>query len=96
MTYRLKVEAEDHEGWALFVDRVPVIDFNEDGVAELDLGVGEHSLTYDVRGAGAKVAIDLETRPPIIVPLGAEWPFEVEIPDHASGEADRIYFVIGG
>jgi hypothetical protein len=96
MTYRLTVEAADYEGWAIFVDRLPVIDFNDDGETDLDLGPGEHSLLYDLRGSGATLSIDLQTRPPIIVPIDAQWPFEVEVPGDSSVAADRLYFVIGG
>jgi len=95
MSRTLKVESEGGEGWAIFVDRMPVIDFNKDGEAPVDLNVGEHSLTYEIRGSGGKITIDLEGRPRIILPVGGTWPFKAKVPGHSSLTSDRIYFVIG-
>jgi hypothetical protein len=94
MSHKLEVEQDDAtQSCMIFIDRRPVID--------PDLGTlrhGEHSLTYDVRGAGATVKISIAGDPTtnVIIPAGATWPFKVTVPDDRTGEADRIYFVVGG
>jgi hypothetical protein len=81
---------------AIFADRDPVIGFNDDGEAQVSFEPGECTLTFEIFGAGASLSLDLEGRPRIIIPVGAEWPFEVEVREDRSAAAGRIYFVIGG
>lgn len=96
MAHILKVEAEDDEGWTIFVDRRPIINFDKDGKASLpELPLGEHTLTYELRGAGSKLTMDIDPRPRIIVPVGATWPVKAEITAHGTITSDRIYFIVG-
>jgi len=99
MAVTLKLTVK-HEGAlappAIFADRDPVIDFNEDGEANVTFDPGECTLTFEIFGAGASLSLDLEGRPAIIIPVGAEWPFEVEVRQDRSAAAGRIYFAIGG
>jgi len=97
MAYVLTAALEGGEGFAIFIDRRPLVDFNSDGESDpMDFRPGEHSLTYEVRGAGAKLTLDLSDHPSIILPVGAEWPFEIKVPNHRTLVADRLYFTIGG
>jgi hypothetical protein len=97
MPYTVKVEASDEvQTWGLFLDEIPIEDFNEDGEASLELTPGEHFFYYDVRGAGGKVTISLEGDPEVaIIEPEGEWPFEVEVPADRPGKADRFYVRLG-
>lgn len=97
MSYKLKVETNDAvQTCALFLDEEPIVDFNEDGEAELQLTAGEHYFYYDVRGSGAEVSLDLEGEREVeIIEPAAEWPFEIKVPDDRTGEADRFYIRVG-
>ncbi|HEV2818420.1 MAG TPA: hypothetical protein VGW40_14505 [Allosphingosinicella sp.] len=97
ITRKLTVEIEDAEAApAIFINEEAVVDFNEEGEAEIQLNPGENVLTYEVRGAGAKASFDVEGQPPIVVPVGATWPFEVKVPLQRTFALSNIYFMIGG
>ena len=71
MAYNLKVDQDAATySCVIFIDRVPQLGADQPGGVDVDLAAGEHSLTYDVRGPGAKVSISLAGDPPptIIVP----------------------------
>jgi hypothetical protein len=102
MYYELKVEPSDAvKDWAIFLNKVPVVGFNDHGEITLPLMPGEHFFYYVVFGAGAKLTITLsgklgtEPKPMIIVPALKKWPFVVEVPDNRTQLRDRLYFVIG-
>jgi hypothetical protein len=94
MALTLKVKPDDKViVWAIHVDGRPVVDFNRDLEAFINVGLGEHRLTYEVRGAGSTLAIDIAERPRIVQPQ-AEWPFEVEVPDNRPVNYDALYFEV--
>jgi hypothetical protein len=95
MAYKLtvKVSKEVHI-WFLFADGRPVAGFNKDGEVLLGLTKGEHRLSYQITGEGGTIALDLEGRPPIIVPDGKDWPYADEVPDGDTGTANAVYFEI--
>lgn len=102
MFYELKVEpSDDVQDWAIFLNKVPVVGFNDDGEITLPLIPGEHFFYYVVFGAGAKLKLTLspkqddDPKPVIIVPTHSKWPFTVEVPDDRTQSRDRLYFVIG-
>jgi hypothetical protein len=102
MYYELKVKPSDAvQDWAIFLNKVPVAGFNDEGEITLPLMPGEHFFYYVVFGAGAKLTVNLapkidgDPKPVIIVPANSKWPFVVEVPDDRTQARDRFYFVIG-
>lgn len=95
MAYTLKVKpGDDVIVWAVHIDGRPVVDFNRDLEAYLKLGAGEHRLTYEVRGPGSALEVDILEKPNIVQPAKAEWPFKVEVPNDRPVVYDALYFEV--
>lgn len=87
MAYTLTVEPDDDGlGWLLFIDHRPVMDFNRDLQAFLNLDPGSHRLVVDARGAGSTVKIKIDGNAQLITPAGG-WPLTVTVPKNKTGLA---------
>lgn len=85
MAYTLTIEPDDKTlGWLVFVDHRPVVDFNRDLQAFLNLDAGNHRLVVDVRGSGATVKATIDGNAVHVSPAGG-WPLAVTVPNNKTG-----------
>ena len=77
-------------GWILFIDNRPVIDFNRDFEASINLAAGQHRLVVDARGGGSTVEVTIKNAT-LTQPSGA-WPLKVVVPKSKTGLIDVAAF----
>ena len=85
MAHTLTVEPDaDVLAWLVFVDHRPVVDFNRDLQALLNLQPGTHRLVIDARGPGSTVKVTIDGGAVLTTPAGG-WPLAVSVPGNKTG-----------
>lgn len=85
MVHTLKVDPDDKVlGWLIFIDHRPVVDFNRDMEAFLNLAPGPHRLFVNSWGRGSELKISIDGTATMTVPPGA-WPLSIKVPQSKTG-----------
>jgi hypothetical protein len=86
--------SEELNTWLVFLDGLPVTNFNRKFTAPLRAGRGRHRLSYKINGPRGSIKLNIAEEPEILMPEGATWPVTGEVPDGETGYTDAIYFRI--
>lgn len=93
MAHTLTIDPDDDTlGYLVFVDRRPVINFNRDLQAQLNLAAGTHRLVVDARGSGSTVKVTIDGGAVLKDPAGG-WPVTITIPKNQTGKIVVAEFV---
>ena len=86
MANTLSVDPDgENLGWLIFVDRRPVVDFNRDLKALLNLSLGHHRLVVDTRGSGSEIKVSIDGGAVLNDPAGG-WPLTISVPKTMAGK----------
>lgn len=94
MAYTLVVDPNDETlAWFVFIDRRPVINFNRDFQASLNLNSGSHRVVVHAQGKGATVKVSIEGGAIMTNPAGA-WPLIASVPSNKVGHSAPAEFSV--